>query len=372
MTYICNYCKTEFTAKRSLSRHINTAKFCLDIQKSQGIDINIETYKCNCGYECTVKDNFNRHQKKCNHILNQVLGNNNNITNNTINNTINSNNTYNVTQNITFNYSLSNLTTKSITAILKPLLTRDIIELGMPAITDIVIDEILQKDGQLCYRCTDRSRKKFMMLVDDKGTIIEKIDSQANTLRNIIHLPLIVLTDKYINDDNHDVKNTAKQILELNRDGKEFINELSYKLPSEYEDRVVQELTNKFRKEEEEFLKEIEKEREKEQNKIKKDQKCKESKYFIDLFNRSDVRKDLTTWWDPVEYFAYEWIYGSENDKGDKIRVKFHDGMKILSGIILRGYSNEVNSKIIDFGTKELKKIENLGLTKYLDQKYIR
>ena len=51
MVHTCPHCSRIFSTASSLTRHKNTAKFCLKIQEEKGEDIQVTTYECpDCDY----------------------------------------------------------------------------------------------------------------------------------------------------------------------------------------------------------------------------------------------------------------------------------------------------------------------------------
>lgn len=63
--YDCEYCGISCTTIRSLKRHQRTKISCLDIQRSRGLNVEREEYKCdNCDRVFTRKCELRNHQKK--------------------------------------------------------------------------------------------------------------------------------------------------------------------------------------------------------------------------------------------------------------------------------------------------------------------
>ena len=61
----CSYCNHEFSTKTSLTSHQKTAKYCLKIQSSKGIDIKF-LFKCDfCSKILSQQIDLDRHQLKC-------------------------------------------------------------------------------------------------------------------------------------------------------------------------------------------------------------------------------------------------------------------------------------------------------------------
>ena len=160
------------------------------------------------------------------------------IVSNSDNCVINSNNP--TTNNITINqtitpakrFTMSDLTPSYITERLTPVITKEICKSGIGAITELMVEVLLQKDGKYCYYCSDKSRKKFMMLIDHEGKVIEEKDPNAQCLRSIISIPLEEIVSEIAK--KHSIKSiqkTYKEVSELKRDGQEFSTALASVLP---------------------------------------------------------------------------------------------------------------------------------------------
>lgn len=65
MSHPCQYCETEFQQKRDLNRHQKTAKYCVAIQKEQGLPTPEPSHKCKCGESFSLKQHLRRHHKTC-------------------------------------------------------------------------------------------------------------------------------------------------------------------------------------------------------------------------------------------------------------------------------------------------------------------
>ena len=167
MPYVCEYCNQCFYSQANLRRHKTTAIYCLDIQNKTCAIAKVVDFKCKCGSHFTRKDNLDRHEKIC-----ITITQNNPIINNA---PIAVQNITNITNNITINnaqsFTMATLTKDYIIETLTPLITKEIAKQGIGAITEIIVDMLMQKDGKYCYYCTDKSRKQFRMLIDHEGQI---------------------------------------------------------------------------------------------------------------------------------------------------------------------------------------------------------
>ncbi len=60
MSYICEFCNSEFSAKFNLTYHQKTAKYCLKLQGKE------RSYKCKkCNKELCDKRHLDTHEQKC-------------------------------------------------------------------------------------------------------------------------------------------------------------------------------------------------------------------------------------------------------------------------------------------------------------------
>jgi hypothetical protein len=181
MTVTCEYCNQEFTKKRALDLHQKTAKYCIELQRTKGLSvIDVDIFKCECGEEYTRKSSLKRHQKSCslakegtivkmvnnidksivNHCDINIVGDHNSF--------INSNNTFNINNNITMpsTFTIHDLTDDWIVSKLTSVISQEIIKKGIEAITELIVQVVLNRNGQYCYWCTDKSRQKFRMMIN--------------------------------------------------------------------------------------------------------------------------------------------------------------------------------------------------------------
>ncbi len=153
-----------------------------------------------------------------------------NIGTNTVNNTINMN--VNITPSRPF--TMKDLTKDYIIATLAPVLTKEIIRSGMGAITELIVDVLLQKDGKYCYYCTNKRDKKFTMLIDHEGQVIHEKDPNAQCLRSILCIPLQKLVGEIASrNEEKKVISAVGEISELKRDGAAFSVALASILPAD-------------------------------------------------------------------------------------------------------------------------------------------
>lgn len=350
MPYICEHCHKSFSAKCSLNRHQTTALFCLDIQRTNGLQVVASEYKCNCGSIFTQKAHLKRHEEKCSSSIQ-----NNQIINAPVNGNVTQNITQNIQNNFNINvtYSMGNLTTEHIISTLKPILTTQVLKSGMSAVTDIIIDVLLQQDGKYIYYCSDRSRKEFKMLLDHKGEIIEKADPDAIAMRRVLHAPLCELISKLM-DGNKDksIESTVDQLKNLKVDGKKFTNEMACKLPRS-PDGIPDELaelfedSDKFAAEYEERQKLIDNKRLLEDNKEKK---LKTKTSVNDMLDNCIQRHIEGNYWHKINHWVVE-LDSNHNP-------------------IILGYAQKITDKRLNLTKAQIQTIIALGLEKYLDRQY--
>ena len=123
----CQYCQAEFERPRDLTRHQKTARYCLAIQKDQGLTVPEPSHKCKCGETFHLKHHLTQHHHSC-AIMTQ-------INNGTINNT--TNNTVNVNINV-FGSTASSLTPELIAEKVREVLSYEAVEEGVAKMTEEV------------------------------------------------------------------------------------------------------------------------------------------------------------------------------------------------------------------------------------------
>lgn len=220
MPYRCQYCNQEFTRKNNLHTHQKTTFYCLQLQGKNHIVDNIRTeHICStCDQSFSNKSNLRYHIKKFHTNTNSenIIQSNNTDNNHSFNNNITNIDTLNVTinNNTTKQFTLSDLTPTLITSLLKPVITKKVLSEGMPSVTNVIIDVLLQRDGKYCYYCTDKSRKVFKMLLNQEGEVIESVDPNATHIRTLITQPLrkIVGDIENIQNKNDPIKKTKEEL----------------------------------------------------------------------------------------------------------------------------------------------------------------
>ena len=64
--HTCEFCKKEFETKSIINRHLTTARFCIELQKEKGVEVNEKFFKCEyCNKEVTSKNLLIYHRKIC-------------------------------------------------------------------------------------------------------------------------------------------------------------------------------------------------------------------------------------------------------------------------------------------------------------------
>lgn len=246
----CEYCETVLSSSQNLTLHQSSAQYCIEIQRSKGIITEFICYVCECGSSHSQKSNFKRHQKTCKNRnklsnMDQNISHGQGISQNigqnigqTINQTINqtnidqSSNIYTVNNTIKA-FTIQDLTNEYIIAKLTPVITKEICKSGIGAITEIIVQTLLQRDGKYCYYCTNSSKKKFAMLIDHEGRVIENNDPNALYLRSILSIPLMEIVGIVVEKNTTEkTVQTHEDIENLDIDGKTFTCALAATLPN--------------------------------------------------------------------------------------------------------------------------------------------
>ena len=229
----CTFCHAALSTAKMLRRHQETAQYCLAIQgKDKEISTLVSQNVCtNCKGTYSTKSNLRRHEAKCTVVQTSQNINNGTIINNTIGTQVNQVN-INVTPSRPF--TMADLTKEYIIARLAPVLTKEIVKAGLGAITELIVDVLLQKDGKYCYYCTNKRDKKFTMLIDHDGQVIHEKDPNAQCLRGIISIPLQRLVGELASKhEERRLQTTFLDVKELKRDGADFSVALASTLPAD-------------------------------------------------------------------------------------------------------------------------------------------
>lgn len=348
MSYDCEYCGKSFSAKRSLNHHQATASYCLELQQGKGLKVSKPEHKCSCGSIFTQKSNLKRHEAKCSvnirdQTAHSIVNYNGPVTNNNIQNNINVNVTY----------TMGSLTPEHIIATLKPLITMQTLKDGMSALTDIIIDVLLQKDGKYMYCCTDRSRKQFKMLLNHKGEVVEKPDSDAFAIRRVLHAPLCDLVNCLTEGvKDKAVVGTAGLVQTLKSDGKKFTDELAIKLPNNC-DGVPDELIELFENSDRFALEQQERQQKINSTRLLqsiKDQKKITQAAIDDIIDKSTKRYSEGNYW----YSVYHWVIDLDK-RGNPIII---------------GYAPKITDKMLNLTKAQIQTVTDMGLAEILDKQY--
>lgn len=63
---ICKFCNTDLSSNSALNSHQKRTKYCLEIQKAQGLTTNEIIYQClKCKHQFTMKEKYDHHINKC-------------------------------------------------------------------------------------------------------------------------------------------------------------------------------------------------------------------------------------------------------------------------------------------------------------------
>lgn len=235
----CEHCGEYLATKCSLKSHQETAQYCLNIQKRKGLEPKYTEYKCDCGHVFTLKRNFTRHKTRCKFIPsslseNQTITAINERSISIVNNTINTvNNTVNNILIDVHPFTINQLTADDIVSKLTPVITKEVMKLGINSITELIIELLLKNDGKYCYWCTDKSRKQFKMLISSDGEVSIRDDPNALNLRTIMSFPLKTITLPFAAEKNaaKTAVETYEEIRNLKLEGSSFISALASALP---------------------------------------------------------------------------------------------------------------------------------------------
>lgn len=247
----CKYCKTTFSDKSSLNRHLKNS---CNKNKDQK-----EFYECEfCKKKLTRSYSLKGHYIICKFKLKQENKEKVITTVNNINNNINNNNI--TIQNNNYG-SILNLSNKTISESFKNYSIKDLLaDNNQSNLADITMNNLLLGEDKPIYLCKDRSRNKFTY-TDEKNE--EKEDPNAIMLRTLIYKEFKPILKKLYKDElialnielarclrlddsnaisssREDIKNLEESFEKINilKDGDDYIYQLSKCLPSSIKDRI--------------------------------------------------------------------------------------------------------------------------------------
>ena len=179
---ICEYCESEFKTKSNLVRHKRTSKACLKLRNT----FNCECNKCfeseadliDHKNECVV---YYKNKVKELEIENKILkvkleSQNTNITNNTETNNIQVNKTTK-TNNIQINMNILNLSSERLKTATDNY-NMDHYLKGPDGMVEWLVEFVItEEDGKPLYGCSDKNRKHFFYLNENKEKV-EDIKAQ--------------------------------------------------------------------------------------------------------------------------------------------------------------------------------------------------
>lgn len=229
MSYLCEYCNTKFDYKSHLTRHQQTAKYCLDIQQKLGITIPEPRFKCPCGETFTRKNQLERHFNRCQQkdpVISQSSITNIGIgTQNVINN--------NIVINL-FGSTWSSLTPEIVSEKILSNISVSDIESGLKTMTEAVAPAVFKNEkNNWMVRVADSSRNKFELKTD--SGVISDVGGQKTSA--LLKTPLIKATliaaDKSKKPD--EIKQTIDDIKNSETYTKQTVGTLVKIVPARFE-----------------------------------------------------------------------------------------------------------------------------------------
>ena len=250
----CEFCSKELCSNYSLNRHLNICK----VKKTH--DDEIEELK---SMVIQLQDEIKEIKKSSPKYPNVINNSSNTHSNN--NNTINNNITIN---NIDF---MSYMTAERIKEVFENNYNIQTLLGSEKSLANFTINNFLSGEDRPIYLCADKERNKFYFL-DKNNKRID--DTNAQILINLIITYGFDSIKKYYNTNSNNKKielnDAFANVMNLKKDGKEYIHQLSTALPKTIEERQIRDNLNdmqlskenntiiKFEEEDElEFFKEI-------------------------------------------------------------------------------------------------------------------
>lgn len=220
----CEFCSKELCSNFSLNRHLNICK----IKKNHGGEI--EELK---SMVIHLQDEI----KKSSHLTSNITNNRNTNTNS--HNTINNNITIN---NIDF---MSYMTADRIKEVFDKHYNVPTLLGSEKSLANFTINNFLSGEDRPIYLCADKERNKFYFL-DKNNKRID--DTNAQILINLIITYGFDSIKNYYNTNSNNKKielnDAFTNVMNLKKDGKEYINQLSTSLPKTVEERQIRDNLN--------------------------------------------------------------------------------------------------------------------------------
>lgn len=374
MPFICEHCGKKLMSAGSLKTHKESAKSCLEIQKTLGLKINTNKFKCVCGANFNLKHHFNRHCGTCalyqesdtlptvkikktkepdtsaSAVANRSSSSTGDHNTTTGSLTCNGDHNTNTVNNIT-NVYINTMDSKYVYDKLKSVMTEKIFKEGMGSVVKNIIDGLLLLDDKYIYYCTDRSRSSFKMICSTtSGEVIEENDPEAVKLRELIHIPIMLLIEAIkTKNGNHELNDISESFENLKKDGKDFKKELKTSLPSS--SHHIEHKTSSL----EEMEKELERLRTFNKKRDEKKKFDESEKYMNNLI-------DNTT-----QYYEYKSQYYDSCFRNDI--THYIMGLKNQDPYII-GYSNSLKGEMMKLTKNHLIDIKNHNIERYLDPQY--
>lgn len=348
MTKACAFCGAMLASTKTLNYHQETNRSCLKIQ-----GINGSRHCCSaCGSCYSQKSAMNRHKKTCDkHILISAHhAETINITqnHNTVNNIQNNNNTVNISI-----YSMSSLTPDYIVKMLQPVITKSLMQAGIGAVTEIVVSTLLQKDGKYIYYCADRSRSKFMMLINHNGEVIEEQDPEAARLRSMIVGPLLEVAIPVAaqNATDQSIQETLEGVTDIEERPKIFTNKITSCLASSSDSKsdILSQIIEDATKRKSVAMIALAKHK-KMIEKMKTNELAQKAVANLDEFMGECIPIGGGKYWHKTQYFI----------------LKLDDSSKI----IIIGWAGKRNDKTINLTKAQITSLIDIGMEDYLDDQY--
>ena len=336
MSHVCPYCQTELSTKRYLDRHQKTVKYCLELQRAQGVKTNEETFSCDCGEVFHRKYHLTRHQATCSHSTV------------TVNNTIGTQNIQNNFNINVFGSTASSLTPELIAQKVMEVISLEAVEKGLVHMTEEVARPVFSNEkGNWLVRVADGSRNKLVLRTDEG----EQSDPQGHRTTRLLKAPFMKASLLALEqtDRPKDVENTIEDIKDEDTYDKKTMGALLRIAPAKFNE-INDVFTEAHLIAEERIFAEAERvmaKREKEKAKLLKLETAKWRENFLD--HSQDLHDG--TFWHPIHRFV--------------IQPDTEREFSILGKREKRG------DQTISLTKVDLSKVAEMGLSRYLAPEYV-
>ena len=295
MSLQCQFCGTEFSARRNLASHQKTAKYCLAKQREQGVNVPEPEYVCSCGEKFRLRHHLSRHRERCDNTPSSVIQTQNNIGIGIQQNNININ---------VFGTTMSSLTPELIAERVLEALSLEAVEKGVAHMTaEVARPAFTNEKGNWLVRVADGSRNKLIVRMDDG----DRPDHQGHNTTRLLKKPFIeaslIALEK--TDKPADVENTIEDIKDSEAYDRKTMSALLKIAPTKFDQTDPVIFTEAHRLAEEKAFAKLDRVMAKRKRTKAKQLELEGAKWKDDILDHSQDLHD-GTFWHPIHRFVIQ------------------------------------------------------------------